>query len=64
MDGQDAAPTPVMENAYTGDCTDLGSAVTSWNELMKTDLANLNGQLVKQKLSALSGQPLPMPVCK
>ncbi len=64
VDGQDAAPTPVMQTAYEGDCKELVTAVTNWNELMKTDLANLNGQLAKQNLSPLSAQPLPTPACK
>jgi photosystem II stability/assembly factor-like uncharacterized protein len=64
VDGQDAAPTPAMQTAYEGDCSELAAAVKSWNDLMKTDLANLNGELAKQGLSALASQPLPVPACK
>jgi len=34
------------------------------NELMKADLANLNGELAKQGLSAVSGVQVAVPVCK
>ncbi len=64
VDGQDAAPTPAMDTAYKGACADLVTAATQWNELMKTDLANLNGELVKQGLSPVSGVPVPVPVCR
>ncbi|HEX3878137.1 MAG TPA: hypothetical protein VHW24_14195, partial [Bryobacteraceae bacterium] len=64
VDGQDAAPTPVMQTAFEGDCAELAQAVAGWNQLMKTDLSNLNGQLAKYNLSPLSGQPLTEPACK
>jgi len=64
VDGQDAAPTPVMQTAYEGYCRDLATAAQSWNELMKTDLANLNGELAKQNLSAVPPAPLPVPTCR
>jgi hypothetical protein len=48
VDGQDAAPTPATETAYEGSCGELATAAKGWNELMKTDLANLNEELVKQ----------------
>jgi photosystem II stability/assembly factor-like uncharacterized protein len=64
VDGQDAAPTPVMETAYQGYCAELATAAKSWNELMKTDLANLNGELAKQGLGPLSAAPVPVPACK
>jgi photosystem II stability/assembly factor-like uncharacterized protein len=64
VDGQDAAPIPVMQTAYEGDCKELVTAVTNWNALMKTDLANLNSELTKQNLSPVAGQPMPTPVCK
>ncbi len=64
VDGQDAAPTPVMQSAYEGYCRDLTTAAQSWNDLMKTDLANLNGELEKQKVGAVSPAPLPVPSCK
>jgi len=64
VDGQDAAPTPVMQAAYEGYCRDLATAAQGWNELMKTDLANLNGELAKQNLGAVPAAPLPVPSCK
>ena len=64
VDGQDAAPTPVMQSAYEGYCRDLVTAVESWNQLMKADLANLNGELARQKVAALQAAPLTAPSCK
>ena len=64
VDGQDAAPTPAMETAYTGTCAELATAAKGWNDLMKTDLANLNGELGKAGLSPLAAVPVPIPVCK
>jgi photosystem II stability/assembly factor-like uncharacterized protein len=64
VDGQDAAPTPAMQAAYEGYCKDLTTAVQGWNDLLKTDLAKLNGVLAQQKLSPLGAEPLPVPVCK
>ena len=64
VDGQDAAPTPVMESAYESSCHDLATVAQSWNELMKTDLANLNGALAKQGLGAVPPAPVTVPSCK
>ncbi len=64
VDGQDAAPTAVMQSAYEGYCGELAAAVKSWNDLMKTDLANLNGDLAKQGLSSVGAAALPVPACK
>jgi hypothetical protein len=64
VDGQDAAPTPAMETAYTGTCAELATSAKGWNDLMKTDLANLNGELGKAGLSPLAAVPVPIPVCK
>jgi photosystem II stability/assembly factor-like uncharacterized protein len=64
VDGQDAAPTPVMQTAYESYCRDLATAAQSWNELMKTDLANLNGELAKENMRAVTPAPLPVPSCK
>ncbi len=64
VDSQDAAPTPVMQTAYEGYCAELTTAAKSWNDLMKTDLDNLNGELVKQGLRPLTGAPVPVPTCK
>jgi hypothetical protein len=64
VDGQDAAPTPVMQTAYESYCKDLATAAQGWNELMKTDLANLNGELEKSKVGAISAAPVPVPSCK
>jgi len=58
VDGQDAAPTPAMQAAYEEYCKDLTTTATSWNELLKTDLASLNDQLTKQKLPPLAATPL------
>lgn len=64
VDGQDAAPTPAMQSAYEGSCADLTTAAKQWNELMKTDLTNLNGELAKQGLSPLAAAQVPLPACK
>ena len=64
VDGQDAAPTPAMETAYQGTCAELATAAKQWNDLMKADLANLNGELAKQNLSPLAAAPVPIPACK
>ena len=63
VDGQDAAPTPVMQTAYEGYCRDLATAAQQWNELMKTDLAALNEELAKQKVGAAPAATLPVPSC-
>ena len=62
-DGQDAAPTPAMDAAVKSSCADLATAAKQWNEIMKTDLANLNRELVKQGLSAVAGVSVEVPVC-
>ncbi|MDR3700199.1 MAG: hypothetical protein P4L56_11220 [Candidatus Sulfopaludibacter sp.] len=64
VDGQDAAPTPVMQSAYESYCHELATAAQSWNELMKADLANLNGELAKQSLGAVPAAPVAVPSCK
>ena len=64
VDGQDAAPTPVMQTAYENYCKELATAAQSWNELMKTDLANLNGELAKQGLSPVAAAPVAVPSCR
>jgi hypothetical protein len=64
VDGQDAAPTPVMETAFESYCGELTTAAKSWNDLMKTDLANLNGELAKQGLTPITAAPVPTPACK
>jgi hypothetical protein len=53
-----------METAYEGYCKDLATAAQSWNELMKTDLTNLNGELAKQKLGPLAAAAVTVPACK
>jgi photosystem II stability/assembly factor-like uncharacterized protein len=63
VDGQDAAPTPVMQTAFEGYCRDLATAAQQWNELMKTDLATLNDELAKQKIGAAPAATLPVPSC-
>lgn len=64
VDGQDAAPTPVMQTAYESYCRELATAAESWNTLMKTDLANLNGELEKAKIGAIAAVALPVPACE
>jgi hypothetical protein len=64
VDGQDAAPTPVMQTAYEGYCRDLATAAEHWNELMKADLSNLNSALAGTKVGSISAAPLPVPSCK
>jgi len=65
VDSADSAPTPLMEAALVDYCKDLAGAITSWNDLLKTDLPAVNDLLAKQKLSALPGAPGEVPaVCK
>ena len=64
VDGQDAAPTAAMNAAYDSLCKELATASQNWNDLMKTDLANLNGELARQGVSPLAPAPLPAPSCK
>ena len=64
MDGQDAAPTPVMSSAYDSYCRDLVTASQGWNALMKTDLANLNGELAKAHLGPITAAPVTVPACR
>src|SRR5258706_3841580 len=61
VDGQDAAPTPAMQTAYTDYCRDLAATVQSWNELIQTDLAGLNDQLRKQSQIPLASSVLAVP---
>ncbi len=60
IDGADAAPTPAMETAYGDYCRDLTTVANNWNELLKSDLANVNDQLAKQRLAALPAIPVSM----
>jgi DNA replication initiation complex subunit (GINS family) len=65
IEGADAAPTPAMETAYEDYCRDLVTTATSWNDLMRTDLASLNDQLRKQQIPAISGLLVTIPAaCK
>ncbi|SPF53520.1 hypothetical protein SBA4_5670016 [Candidatus Sulfopaludibacter sp. SbA4] len=64
IDGQDAAPTPAMQTAYEDYCKDLATTVAGWNELIKTDLPGVNGELAKQRLAPLPGTVLAAPACK
>ncbi len=64
LDEQDAAPTPVMQTAYDGYCTEMVTLVNGWNDLMKKDLTDLNGLLTKQNLSPLAPAPVAVPACK
>jgi photosystem II stability/assembly factor-like uncharacterized protein len=61
VDGQDAAPTPAMQTAYSDYCRDLTTTVQSWNELMQGDLTGLNDQLRKQGMTPVSGSALVVP---
>jgi hypothetical protein len=45
-------------------CTDLKSAVTAWNAVIKTDLPALNATLGKNNLKAITGSAaLAVPSC-
>jgi hypothetical protein len=61
VDGQDAAPTPAMQTAYTDYCHDVSTTVQSWNELIQNDLTALNDQLRKQSIAPLAASPLTVP---
>ena len=64
IDGQDAVPTSAMTMGYDSLCKELATAAQSWNDLMKTDLANLNGELSKQGVSPLAAVNLAGPACR
>jgi hypothetical protein len=61
VDSADTAPTDAMKTAYSDYCRDLGSVVTNWNELLKSDLGGLNEQLSKEHLSVLRATALSEP---
>jgi hypothetical protein len=42
----------------------MATAAKNWNELMKADLANLNGELAKLGLSPVAAAPVAVPACK
>ena len=53
-----------MQTAYEEYCRDLTTAVQNWNELIKGDLAGLNGELAKQNVGPLPASVLAVPSCK
>jgi hypothetical protein len=53
-----------MRSAYEGYCKEFSAAVETWNELIKTDLPSVNGDLAVRNQAALSAQPLTVPNCK
>jgi photosystem II stability/assembly factor-like uncharacterized protein len=61
VDGQDAAPTPAMQTAYSDYCRDLATTVQSWNELIQGDLTGLNDQLRKLGMTPMTGSALVVP---
>lgn len=61
VDGQDAAPTPAMQTAYSDYCRDLATTVQGWNELLQGNLTGLNDQLRKQGLAPLTASALTIP---
>ena len=64
VDGQDSAPTSAMAMGYDSLCKELATAAQNWNDLMKTDLSNLNGELSKQSVGTLASATLTLPACK
>jgi len=59
----DGAPTPGDLAAYGTACSDLATALTAWQGIVK-DLPAFNALLAKNGLAAVSaGAPLAMPVC-
>jgi photosystem II stability/assembly factor-like uncharacterized protein len=64
VDGQDAAPTPAMQTAYETSCRELATLTQNWNDMLKSDLATVNSELVKQGRAAVAAAPLPVPDCK
>jgi hypothetical protein len=52
-----------MQTAYEGYCKELVTVAQSWNELMKADLASVNGELAKQKLGPLPAAAVTLPAC-
>jgi hypothetical protein len=57
-----AVAAPGCVRRCPGPATHAGTE-QSWNELIKTDLAALNGELAKQNMGAVSAAPLPIPSC-
>jgi photosystem II stability/assembly factor-like uncharacterized protein len=64
VDGQDAAPTPVMQTAYEASCKELATTVQLWNEFVMKDLASINAELAKANASAVKAANLAVPVCQ
>jgi hypothetical protein len=54
QDVGDMAPTPAMIAAYTKTCTDFASAITTWQRLASTDLADLNAVLKRRGIKVLA----------
>jgi hypothetical protein len=50
VDGQDAAPTPVMQTAYEAYCKEFVGLAQSWNELVRQ--------------AGAAGKPVPVPACQ
>ncbi len=61
VDGQDAAPTPAMQTAFTDYCRDLAATVKGWNDLIQGVLAGLNDQLRKQSMTPPATSALAVP---
>jgi len=57
-------PTPAMQTAHGTCCQDPAAAAESWNELMKTQLANRNGDLQKSRIGAVGAVNLPVQACQ
>ena len=50
----DIAPTPAMIAGYTKTCTDLAAAITTWQRLASTNLAEFNTALTRAKRKAIA----------
>lgn len=53
-----------MQTAHGTCCQDPAAAAESWNELMKTQLANRNGDLQKSRIGAVGAVNLPVQACQ
>ncbi|HEY4320712.1 MAG TPA: hypothetical protein VGM77_05970 [Gemmatimonadales bacterium] len=63
-DSGDMAPTAAMLRGWVNVCTDLRSAVTTWERINGKDLVAFNAVLARNNLQPIAAAPaLTMPVC-
>jgi photosystem II stability/assembly factor-like uncharacterized protein len=65
MDMSDIAPNPTKLSAWRQVCTDLRSALATWQSINARDLVAFNAVLTKNNIKPIAAAtgPLPMPAC-